>query len=693
MYKLQRYIPVLIAVLFVACANIGTPDGGPYDETPPKVVRTTPEYGKTKVAPTKITLEFDENIKINGAYEKVMVSPPQVEQPEVEGIGKKVTIKLLDSLKENTTYTIDFADAIEDNNEGNPMGNYAFTFSTGDHIDSMQMSGSVLEASNLEPVKGILVGLYTVDSTETFVPTEGMSLNPDTLLRHRVFERIARTNASGKFTIKGIAPGRQYRIYALKDQNQNYVFDQKSEMIAFTDRVLTPSSKPDVRMDTIWHDSIYYDSIIHVKYTHFLPDDIVLMAFTEDGQDRYLIKTERPILKKFTMFFSAPHDSLPVIKGFNFEADTAFVIENSLKNDTITYWIKDSLVYNLDTLHLSVTYYATDTLHQLVPRTDTLSLVSKLTKERMQKQHEKELEDWAEEYRDRYKREQKALEKEEKRKAKEAEENGEPLDESDEDHEKDKKKKKKKLKDEDIIVPPLPEKFMSFKTSATTIAPNMNIDLTMPEPIAKIDTSLIRFAVKEDTVFVPAPYLIRPIKDKLMGYRIYAEWEPEKSYELRLDTGAFVNIYGQRSASSKKEIRVNSLDTYSAFFLTLQGNYPNAIIQLLDGADKVVKSLKAKDGKADFYFISPGVYYLRMIDDTNGNGKWDTGDYNSHLQPENVYYYPGAFNLRAMWEISQTWNPKATPMPQQKPEKITKQKPEKEKKRISKNAERNKNKK
>ncbi len=689
MYRLQKYIPCLIAMLFVACANIGTPDGGPYDETPPKVVRTTPEYGKTKTKPTKITIEFDENIKISGAYEKVMVSPPQVEQPEIEGIGKKVTVKLLDSLKENTTYTIDFSDAIEDNNEGNPMGNYAFCFSTGESIDTMQMSGCVLEASNLEPVKGILVGLYTVDSTNTFVPTEGMSLNPDTLLRHKIFERISRTNASGKFTIKGIAPGRQYRVYALNDQNQNYVFDQKSEMIAFTDRVLTPSSRPDVRQDTIWHDSIYYDSIIHVKYTHFLPDDIVLRAFTETGQDRYLIKTERPTINKFTMFFSAPDDSLPVISGMNFDADNAFIIDKSEKNDTLTYWIKDSLVYNLDTLQISVTYYATDTLKQLVPRTDTLSLISKLTRARMEKEREKAFEDWAEEYREKYKREQKALEREAKRKAKEAEEAGEKI----EDKEDDKKEKKKKIKDEDIVIPPMPEEFMSFKISQTTIAPNMNIDLTMPEPIAAIDTSLIHFSVKVDTLLVPAPYLMRQVKGELLQYRIYAEWEPEKVYELKIDTGAFANIYGKRSESVKREIKVNSLDTYSTFFVTLQGNYPNAILQLMDGSDKVVKSLKVKDGKADFYFIKPGQYYLRMINDTNGNGVWDTGDYNSHLQPEEVYYYPGVFNLRAMWDISQTWNPTAVPLPNQKPEKITKQKPEKAKKRVSKNAERNKNKK
>ncbi len=689
MHRLQKYIPCLIAMLFVACANIGTPDGGPYDETPPKVVSTTPKYGETKSKPTKITIEFDENIKISGAYDKVIVSPPQVEQPEIEGMGKKVTVELLDTLKENTTYTIDFADAIEDNNEGNPMGDYAFTFSTGDRIDSMQMSGNVLDASNLEPIKGILVGLYTVDSTETFVPKEGMSLNPDTLLRHKVFERISRTNASGKFTIKGIAPGRQYRIYALNDQNQNYVFDQKSEMIAFTDRVLTPSSKPDVRMDTVWHDSIYYDSIVPVKYTHFFPDDIVLLAFTETGQDRYFVKYERPVLNKFSFFFSAPHDSLPKIEGVNFMPDSAFVIEKNVTNDTLTYWIRDSLVYNIDTLKMHVTYYATDTLKQLVPRTDTLALTSKLTKERMRKQEEKAYEEWAEGYREKYKREQKALEREAKRKIKEAEEAGEEISEE----LRKAAEKKEKIKDEDIVIPPMPEEFMRMKMSTATIAPNMNVDITLPEPIASIDTSLITFMEKVDTLLVPAPYLLKQVEGKMMQYRLYAEWQPEKSYTLQLDTGAFVNIYGKRSEALKRDIKVKSLDSFGTLFLNIQGDYPNAIVQLMDPSDKVKRAMKTENGKADFYFLEPGQYYLRMIDDANGNGVWDTGDYNLHLQPESVYYYPGMFQIRSLWDISQNWNPINTPLPNQKPEKITKQKPEKEKKKVSKNAEREKNKK
>ena len=157
---------VLISLVFhlssfiYSCARMGTPDGGWYDDTPPSVVGSTPYDKGVNVKSRKVTINFDEYIKIEDAQNKVIISPPQIEQPEVKAAGRKIVVDLKDSLKENTTYTIDFSDAITDNNEGNPMGNYTFSFSTGDHIDTLEVSGYCLNAENLEPIKGMLVGLY-----------------------------------------------------------------------------------------------------------------------------------------------------------------------------------------------------------------------------------------------------------------------------------------------------------------------------------------------------------------------------------------------------------------------------------------------------------------------------------------------------------------------------------------------------
>lgn len=751
------FMAVVLALLLVACANIGNPDGGPYDETPPRVVRTSPKMGEANVTNAKkIVIEFDEIVKIESAYDKVVVSPPQIEQPEIEATGRKVTVALLDSLKPNTTYTIDFADAIVDNNEGNPLGDYAFTFSTGEKIDTLQVSGHVLAANNLEPIKGMLVGLYRLpdvaegDSLSDSLTTVAASL-PDSVFKTRPFERISRTDGSGHFIVKGIAPGK-YRIYALKDQNQNFYYDQRSEMLAFTDRIIEPSSRPDIRPDTVWHDSIHYDSIVITPFIHYYPDDIALLAFESSLQDRHLLKSERPILQQFSLYFTAPSDTLPKLTGLNFDAENAFVVDASEKNDTLHYWIRDSLVYNLDTLEMQIDFFATDTTGNLSLKIDTLHLVSKLTKERIAKQEKEKYETWVKEYKQRVKDERRAAKRAEKEKEREKEEQeeeeskeGEDAKETKEEEDvkeeqeemefisvdsimepillidsvenyvetiddsiksivsvssppdvqednapkKKKSSKKKKDEDEDIEIPPMPEEFLEYKINGIqSMDPDKNIDFVFSEPLDSVDISKIHFSTKVDSLFEPTRFLFRQVPGKIMTYRLYAEWEPDTVYQVEIDTAAFVNIYGKRCDAQKRTITMKSLETYSTLFIALQGNLTNPYVQLLDGSDKVVKTIKAKNNKADFYFITPGTYYLRMFCDINDNGVWDTGDYDAQLQPEPVYYFPNALVLRANWEITEEWNPTARPLAKQKPAKITKQKPDKVKTIKNRNAER-----
>lgn len=659
---------LFLVVLLMACANIGTPDGGPYDETPPRVVRTSPRFGATSTKATKIVLEFDENIQLSNAMDKVVISPPQANQPEIEASGKKITIRLRDSLVANATYTIDFSDAISDNNEGNPMGDYAFAFSTGETVDTFQMSGHVLDASNLEPIKGMLVGLYTM---------EGDTPLPDSVFRTKPFERVSRTDSRGHFVVKGVAPG-NYRVFALQDQDQNFMLSQKSEMLAFSSRVVSPSAQPDIRPDTIWHDSIHYDSIIHTPYTHFYPDDIVLLAFQESRQNRALLKSERPQLEKFTLYFTAPDTTLPVIRGLNFDAADAFVIEKNATNDTLTYWIRDSLIYNNDSLELALTYRATDTLGQLLPHTDTLTLASRVSYGRVQKQRQQAWEEYAKQYRKDYKQDQK-----EKRRQEEAEDEEAGVPKADR-----KKKRKEKIDDEDIVVPPMPESFLEVRASHTSMSPDQNYTMTFPEPIDTAYATSFHFAEVIDTTAHERPFLLQRVAGKVNAYRLYAEWQPEAEYELLIDTGAVVSIYGKRMAGTKRRLKIKSLDEFSTLFVRLQQADPSAVVQLIDQSDKVVKQCKAKNGAADFYFLNPGEYYLRTYYDRNGDGEWTTGEYDARQQAEEVFYYPDRLNLRAQWEVTQDWNPRQTPVPLQKPKRITKQKPDRERTTRSRNAER-----
>lgn len=674
-------VVMVVAMFVVACANIGTPDGGPFDETPPVIVSTSPRFLATNVKTQKVVLEFDENIRIDNAAEKVVVSPPQTEQPEINASGHKITITLLDTIKPNMTYTIDFADAIEDNNEGNPMGDYAFTFSTGDSIDTMQVSGYVLDASNLEPIKGIMVGLYEDLRTSNYLnhSTTNLSLVNDTSFVTKPFERISRTDSRGHFVIKGLAR-KKYMIYALQDQDQTFNYSQKSEMIAFTERSFVPYSRPDLRPDTVWHDSIHYDSIVLRPYTHFFPDDIVLLAFTPPTTDRFFLKAERPNLWMFTLYFTNKSDSLPTLEGLNFDASDAFLTESNETHDTIQYWIRDSLIYNLDTLRMAMRFEGTDTLGQLTVMSDTLELISKVSRAALEKQRQREYEEWVKDYRDQQ------------------------------------KKARKRERTDSLVVnmsdtiPPLPEEFLDYRMSALSIDPIGNVDITMPEPLAVLDTALIHLYQRVDSLREPRPYLIRSVDGSTMHYRLYAEWEPGATYEIAIDTAAMLSIYGKRCDASRRQVKVRGEDTYGYVRINLEAPIDTTqIYQLLNGSDNVVQSVRTTKNQpyVEFFYVQPSTYYLRMFVDNNMNGKWDTGDYPlttltleqqlaaeplfSHIA-EAAYYYPGAIAVRAGWDVSQDWRPKATPIYLQKPAQITKQKADKQKTIKNRNAERNKNK-
>ena len=538
----------------------------------------------------------------------------------------------MDSLRPNTTYTIDFADAIVDNNEGNPLGNYAFTFSTGTTIDTMEVSGTVLSASDLEPVKNIQVGLHSDLSDSAFMK--------------KPFDRVSRTDSRGHFSIRGIAPGK-YRIYALMDGNQNYLFDSKTEMIAFSDSIIIPAMEDAMRQDTIWKDSLTIDTIKSVRYTRFLPDDIILRAFKEENDRQYLTRSERDKEKHFVLTFSARADTLPTLKGLNFDERDAFIIEKTDRNDSICYWIKDSLIYQMDTLEIQMDYLATDTLDRLVPQTDTLFLANKLTRA------------------EREKLEAKAAE------------------------EKEKERKKKEKKGEKIE--PEPTKFLTLNVDAPSAFDlDRNVYLSFDEPVASIDTAAIHMEIKKDSLWEEIPFLF--VSDSVLPrkYEILAEWEPEKEYQLSIDSMAFKGVYGLHTNKVKQTMKVKKLNEYGTILLNITGADSTAVVELLDGSGKVLRQQRiTPQNTADFYYLNPGTkFYIRLFNDRNGNGVWDTGKYSEHLQPEEVYYFPKVWEMKANFDFEENWNINAVPVEKQKLDEIKKQKPEETKKIQDRNKER-----
>ena len=630
----KHRLPLILMLVIIgySCASMGTPDGGPYDEMPPKFVGSNPGMRAVNVKNQKIELEFDEFIKLEKAAEKVVVSPPQLEQPEIKVVGKKVALELFDTLKDATTYTIDFSDAIVDNNEGNPMGHFTYSFSTGETIDTMEVSGTVLNAADLEPIKGIQVGLHK-------------NLN-DSALTTLPFDRVSRTDSRGHFIIRGVAPGK-YRIYALMDGNQNYLYDSKTETVAFSDSIIIPSMMPATRQDTIWKDTLTVDTIKTVNYTRFMPDDIILRAFKEENTRQYFSRSQRDKENHFILKFSAKADTLPTLTGLNFDATDAFVIEPNEGNDSICYWIKDSLVYQMDTLKVQMDYLYTDSLEQLVPKRDTIYLANKLTREQREKLAKKEAE-----------------EKEKERKKKE--------------------KKGEKIEEEK-------PSFLTMNVDAPSAFDiNRNIVLSFDEPVARIDTSAIHMSVKVDTVWQETPFLFVPDSVLPRKYEILAEWEPEKEYQLKIDSAAIVGLYGLHTNKVEQTVKVKKLDEYGTLLFNLEGAPSTSVVELLDNGGKMLRQQRiTSENTADFYYLAPNAkYYVRLFNDRNGNGKWDTGNVEQGIQPEEVYYFPKVWEMKANFEFEETWNIHATQVDKQKLDEIKKQKPEETKKVQNKNKER-----
>lgn len=618
---------LLIVILLYSCASIGRPEGGPRDETPPVLVGSNPDMNATNIEKSKIVLHFDEYIKLENASEKVVVSPPQLQQPIIKPAGKKINVTLQDSLIPNTTYTIDFGDAIVDNNEGNAMGFFTFTFSTGDVIDTMAVSGTVLESKNLEPIKNILVGLQANlnDSAFTSIP----------------FTRVALTDSKGHFTIHGVAPGK-YNIFGLADTDKDYKFSQKSEKIAFLDSLIIPSVESIIKNDTIWKDSLTIDTIISKNASKYMPDDIVLKAFNEVVYSQYLKKSERKKENVLTLYFSELADSVPSVKGINFDEST-LVLDCKLPSDTIiNYYVRDSSVFSKDSLYMQIEYLHTDTLNQLVNKTDTVLFyykhkVEKPNKKSKTKTDEKEVEN------------------------------------------------KEDSDDESVETPEVEHIVFDLKAeSAFDIYET--VDIAFTTPIDSFDFNKVKLQVKNDTIWedVSEPQSInieRDVED-IKIYSLYYNWKPGSQYKITVDSAAIHDIYQLSNKEESKEFTVKKIEEYGSIEFNISGlGNQVAFIELLNTNDEVERTMDVVNNKCAFYYLNPGKYGARLIIDRNNNGIWDTGNYEQKLQPEEVYYYPNLVEFKANWDTNQDWDITATNLINQKPNDLKKQKPDEDKKK------------
>ena len=604
-------IAVAVGAIVAACASIGRPEGGPRDVTPPVYVKSNPHPGATRVTGSRITIDFDENVQLDDPGSKIVISPAQHTTPAISANGRRVTVDLRDTLVPDVTYTIDFADAIKDLNEGNVLDGFALDFATGDSIDTLRISGMVLEARNLEPAQGMLVGVYSsfTDTTLTTVP----------------FERITKTNQLGQFTIRNLKAG-NYRIFAVNDVNRDYHWD-RSEDIAFYDTVLTPSAMTVQVTDTL-ESSEGTDSIVTHDATRFLPDDVLLTWFNEEYKAQYLADHARPERYKINLRFGAPADSLPILKLLNThrrgeDISRWSVLEATAGLDTLTYWITDTTLIANDSLLVEARYRRTDSLENLSWTTDTLRLFMRRTK--MKKPKKK---DTAEEA-DTMPKEIPSV----------------------------------SLKALTSTVQEL-NRPLAF-SSATPIVTFDTAGVRLETMIDSVWYPLPRPALRLARPGDPMKYIADYKWDEDTHYRLTID-SASMSDLYGLVNRPFIHEFTTRKLSDYSSIR---------FVIDgLPAGVP-AVVELLSTSDQPVSSAPVENGEALLSYLTSGTYYARLYVDADSSGTYTTGSVALSRQPEEIYYYPRKISLKQNWDIEQNWNINDQPVDLQKPLEIKKNKP------------------
>lgn len=609
---------IAAAMLVAACANMGRPEGGPRDELPPVYVRSNPAMGQLNVKGNKITVEFDENIALDDAMNKIVVSPAQRTTPAISSNAKRVTVELRDTLLPNTTYTIDFADAVKDLNEGNVLDGLALDFATGDTIDTLRISGMVFEAQTLEPAQGMLVGVY--------------SNLEDSAIHTLPMDRITKTNQLGQFTIRNLKEG-TYRIFALNDVNRDYHWD-RSEDVAFYDVTISPTATPTTVTDTLVRENGQRDSLVTRDATRYLPDDVLLTWFNEGYSSQYLKDYKRPERNKITFQFGTKADTLPIIRLLNThragdEISTWSMLDASPTLDTLTYWIADTSLVALDSITLEASYMRTDTNDCLSWTTDTLRFNIRSVKK-----------------------------KEEKKKKKKDDEEEDSI---------------PKIPHMDLRVSSGSSQELNRGLVITGGTPIVSFDTTAVKLEMQVDTLWYP---------IEPPRFHRLDSLKPMTYTAPYEWEEATKYRLTVDSAAVHDIYGLDNEPLTHEFTTKKSDDYSTVSFTITGlDGRPAIVEVLNTSDKPAGYAPVEGNIATIAYLPPGTYYARLYIDANGDGKWTTGSLSDSIprQPEETYYYPKKLTLKKNWTIEQSWDINELPVDQQKPQEIKKNKPKRKK--------------
>lgn len=658
---LNKLYTTIVATAFMAillsCAKIGTPPGGPKDETPPVVVKSKPGNYSTDYNRRNILITFDEYVTLKNAFTEFTISPPLEKNPVPYTRGKSVVIDLPTGELDSVTYTMDFGESIADNNEGNKLENFQFVISKQAHVDSFSVSGKVLNAFTQQPEEG---GVFVYLNR---------NLN-DTVPYTTIPSYLGKTDKTGAFNINHISPG-TYSVFVLKDANANFIYDMPSELIGFADEPITlhPDSFNIAIAPVV--DSIQTDSLIVIADSAYTKSELVselsvnedsiqvsepaisefstqgdslridaaitnsiatdstatdsiefmvygyaidLVSFIEEEpQKQFLSEFKRTAPDQINLIFNTKADSLPKLKLLNNDTlSNWYLVEKNKTLDTLNYWLPDSSLISNDSLVVAVFYEETDSLGALVPTIDTLLLRAKIKEKKSDSpQHEK----------------------------------GINLGFG-----------KKDEEAADTLPEPIPR--VAFSTNINNSKHDLYRSIVIvPEvPTFEYNPELIEFFQLEDTIEVRKKFTFENDSAWLRKAVIKTTFETETSYILRLHEGAFTDIYGRTIDSTEIRFKTQDEEHYGIVEVSLSNITSPTILQLLDKSENVVKYARLYNNKkTTFDFLEPGEYLLKIIMDDNDNGKWDTGILDEKKQPEKVYYYPETLNVRSNWTIDYEW--------------------------------------
>lgn len=612
----------------ITCAKLGSPPGGDKDETPPKPIKAKPANYSTNYDRNKVIIKFDEFITLKNQFTEFTISPPLEEKPTPLLRGKSVHIDLPAKDLDSSTYTLDFGQSIADNNEGNKLPNFQFVISKNSHIDSFSVKGHIVDANTHEPDEEqilIFLNRNLADSVPlTTIPSY-----------------LGRSNPEGEFAINHIAPG-TYNIFALKDANNNMLYDLPTEIIAFlNDPIhLHPDSFPDEPpvLDTIVNDTMISDSaniltnISEGVLSDSLSSDSTnvsdstsadslafktygysfnLYSFLEKPPyNQYLVDYNRDKQEKLTIFFNEKQDSLPFVRLLY--PDTTglwYYPENNPTLDTLVYWLADSNLVNKDSIVVEIIHPLTDTNKNTLPYTDTLLF--------------------------RYK----------KKKG--------------DDKSKSRSRgflRKNQNEESDSTAPVVYRLPINIATKGSGHDLNVPIVIEAGAPVKYYNTDEIKLYRLKDTLELPVNYKFHTDSLQPRKFSLSVDYEPITNYKLVLNEGAFRDIYYRTIDTTISSFTTQRDDYYGIVNLEITNVYCPMIVQLFDKDKKIVteKNIQQND-KVIFDYLAPGNYTVKIIYDCNNNGRWDTGNLKEKIQPEKVDFYSTVLEVRSNWEVEYTW--------------------------------------